>query len=115
SSENGSPIALIVLGYAYREGKFRLEQDLDKGKKYLECASERGNEKATEIINSFTSKRNAYLYNIVDKLTDTSSSADRDFYVRVGNNKFQQSGITLDLPSSQLINTTNEEYEEYSN
>ncbi|CAG8459954.1 20623_t:CDS:1 [Dentiscutata erythropus] len=65
SSDNGSPIAPMVLGYAYREGKFGLEKDSDKGKEYLECASERGNEKATEMLDSTTSKRNAQLYNIV--------------------------------------------------
>ncbi|RIB01755.1 hypothetical protein C2G38_2229756 [Gigaspora rosea] len=65
SSENGSPIAPMVLGYAYHEGKFGFGKDLDKGKKYLECASERGNEKATEMLSPPTSKRNAYIYDII--------------------------------------------------
>ncbi|CAG8475453.1 4492_t:CDS:2 [Scutellospora calospora] len=50
SSENESLIAPIVLGYAYKEGKFELKLNSDKGNEYLECASERGNEKATEIL-----------------------------------------------------------------
>ncbi|CAG8758306.1 4827_t:CDS:1, partial [Cetraspora pellucida] len=44
---------------------------------------------------------------------EASSSADMEFYVRVGNNKFQKSGITLDLSSSRLIKPTDKEYEEY--
>ncbi|CAG8565531.1 14480_t:CDS:2, partial [Racocetra fulgida] len=36
-----------------------------------------------------------------------------DFYVKIGNNNFKKSGITLDLPSSRLIKPTDKEYEEY--
>ncbi|CAG8485148.1 23380_t:CDS:2 [Dentiscutata erythropus] len=45
---------------------------------------------------------------------EASSSSDMDFYVKIGNNKFQKSGITLDLPSSRLIKPSDKEYEEYS-
>ncbi|CAG8506004.1 1486_t:CDS:1, partial [Dentiscutata heterogama] len=45
---------------------------------------------------------------------EASSSSDMEFYVKIGDNKFQKSGITLDLPSSRLIKPTDKEYEEYS-